>query len=97
MAKNPYYDENLEDDCREYMLLSMKLWMQFIEKHPEMVPSHSVISVNNVLDILEDPSLLSTHDVAVLYESFVDMFSQYPDTLEKVHKIPLLFLVPETN
>lgn len=97
MKPNPYYDESVVDDCREYMVLSVKLWMKYMEKHPEMVPTSKVGPVNEVLYLLDNSDELSTKDLANLYETFVNTFSQYPNILEKLYKIPLLFLVPQTR
>jgi hypothetical protein len=80
------------------MMTSMKLWMAYLEKHPSDVPLDKMMSIYNVLDLIEtDPDQLETKDIAVAYQTFVETFSQHPQTLENILKVPILFLVPELN
>jgi hypothetical protein len=80
------------------MMLAMRLWMAYIEKHPNEVPAEKMSSVYNVLELIEtDSNQLSTKDIALAYQSFVETFSQDPKTLENILKVPILFLIPEIN
>ena len=78
------------------MLLGMKLWMAYMEKHPNEVPADKMTSVFQVLELIEDDSEeLSTRDIATAYQAFVETFSDHPEALAKIHKVPILFLIPE--
>lgn len=95
MKRNPYYDKNMKNDCREYMILSIKLWLAYLEKNPEQVAPNSIFSVNEVAYAIENANELTTREIATMYEIFVECFSLSTETLEKLFKVPILFLVPE--
>lgn len=96
MKTNPYYDESLENDCRNYMLIGIRLWMKYIEKHPEMVPSSSVLSINNLLEIIDNfNENTQTREIAILYEGLIGNFISDNEVTGKLLKLPILFLVPE--
>lgn len=96
MIPNPYYDQSLEEDCRQYMIISIKMWLKYIEKYPDAVPISFVEPINIILDKIDNfDSNTQTREIALLYEEFVSNFNYNPETIEKLFKLPILFLIPE--
>jgi len=84
----------MEEDCREFMLISIRLWLTYLEMHPSMVPANIVFSLDEINETIKREDV-TTKEIAMSYETFFNEFSKNPDTFEKLYRLPMLFLVPE--
>lgn len=91
---NPYYREDLADECREFMLISIRLMLAYLETHPTMVSADIVMSLDPIVEMIEDDNA-TTKEIATVYESFYYGFSRDTNVFEQICKLPLLFLAKE--
>lgn len=84
----------MEYECRQFMLMSIRLWITYLEMHPSQVPVDIVFSLDEIIETLKNEDV-TTKEIALAYETFFNEFSKNKDTFEKLYRLPLLFLVPE--
>lgn len=95
---NPFYSPEVSSDCKEYMLLSLRLWFKYIEKSDQPFPVKLVGTLNELLDEVEKhPDEIDIRDIAKTYKQFVDVFKEFPDVYNRLLRIPILFLIPEVK
>lgn len=94
LSENPFYREDMESECKQFMLMSIRLWLTYLEMHPSQVPADIVFSLDEIVETMQKEDI-TTKEIALAYEGFFNEFSKNPNTFEKLFRLPLLFLVPE--